>query len=802
MRSVSTTGPIRPSDLLPSNVERPDAAAFDLRLVLAALARRKWVVFGVAAVVTVAAVVLTAREVRTYVATAMVRLSNVRQLMTSGVTDAQGGAGRGDLRLDPFASELLVLRGREVATQVVDRLGLRLIGQRPGQLPAFLDSVRVDLPDTETRVLTIQSGSNGVIVRMAGATRRASYGSRVNIGGVSFVVRRPVGPQPVTLRVIPEQTARSLVISGISARLRPGTDVLDISFIAADRGYARLAVNEVVDAYSRVSTAMVQSVARRRREFLQEQVRETERGVLAAQAALANYRSQKQVYNSTQRVAAEQAAVFELESRRVELASELDAFRKILAPLEKRPAPDGPELRAVLAIPLGATSAYTTALASSLSRSLATHDSLLAVGLLETHTDIRRIDELMAATLARFTDAIRSQIVSLEARLAAVDQMRDRSAGSLERLAPTEAEETRLAEQAQAMRGLWDHLRMEYQRARIAEAVEVGQVEIVDYASGAVAVSRRRPMKVGLGAAIGLLLGMALALALDRRRTAIRSRDELEQGLRVPALAVIRKIPTISSRTTRWRVGPAVRRQTIPLAKPKRVDGGSSVSDLVVTARPGVLEAEAYRAIRTRLMFARGQRPLRTLVVTSAASQDGKSVSAANLAVAFAEQGLSVLLIDCDLRRPSLHEIFGMKREPGLTDLLMQSARPEEAIRVTQVERLSVLTSGAMTSNPTELLGGGRMSTLLDWLVEQYDFVLMDSPPLLACADPAVLAARADGVLLVVRAGRTTPAMATEAIAQVVAVGGRIVGAVLNDPDGQADRDENAAYTYKYAYPA
>jgi capsular exopolysaccharide synthesis family protein len=784
-----------------------EGGSLEIGSLAAGLLRRKWVVLGVTAVVMGAVAFLASREPRTYVAQAMVRLSNARQQLTSGVTEER--AASGGPKVDPFASEALILRGRDVAARVVDRLGLRLVEERSGWAPAFLDSVKVSLGDGESAALTVRTVPGGVEIRGPSGVQQVGIGSRVAIAGVEFRVARPVGPEPVTLRVVSRERAQIPVQRGLEPKPREGTDVIDVTFSAPDPELARRIANAAVDAYVEVSTETLKAGVRRRREFLQEQVREAERNVLAAQAALAGYRTRKQVYNSTQRVAAEQANMVLLDSRRAELSGNVDTYRNLLSMLDRRTAPDGPEVRALLAVPLADASPYTSAVIAQLGRSLATHDSLIATGLLETHPSVQRVDELMQGALGRLADASRSQLSALEARLVTVEQLRGRSEQSIERLAPTEAEEARFVEQAQAMRNFWEQLRSEFHRARIAEAVEVGKVEIVDYATRATVVPLRRPFKIALGGITGLLLGAGLALALDRRKSAIRRREELQQAVRLPVLAVIRRLPAIAERGARRLRRPL--RDRLHATPSNRLEigstngsgphaGASRVSDMVVTARHGVLEAEAYRAVRTRLMFARGQRPLRSLVVTSATPQEGKTVSSANIAAAFSEQGLRVLLIDCDLRRPDVHEMFGIRQAPGLTDLLHQTVPPDQAIRPTDIPRLSVLTSGTTTPTPAELLGGGRMATLLAWLTEQYDFVIMDTPPVLACADASVLATRADGVLMVVRAGQTGAAVAREAVAQVVAVGGRLVGTVLNDPDGQAGDDQSTAYSYGYAY--
>lgn len=218
---------------------------------------------------------------------------------------------------------------------------------------------------------------------------------------------------------------------------------------------------------------------------------------------------------------------------------------------------------------------------------------------------------------------------------------------------------------------------------------------------------------------------------------------------------------------------------------------------LVAAAHTHSTGAEAYRTLRTNLIFSQAVQSLKTIVVTSASPGEGKTTTAANLAVTFAQQGMRVLLVDCDLRRARLHKMFNVPREPGLTELILDHEVPTEVIRGTPVENLSVLTSGTLPPNPSELLGGPRMERVLEVLREQFDMIVLDSPPLLAASDASVLGTKTDGVLLVVRAGQTERGAAQQAVQQLAVVGARVVGAVLNDPDAKVPQ-YGGYYNYEY----
>jgi non-specific protein-tyrosine kinase len=204
-------------------------------------------------------------------------------------------------------------------------------------------------------------------------------------------------------------------------------------------------------------------------------------------------------------------------------------------------------------------------------------------------------------------------------------------------------------------------------------------------------------------------------------------------------------------------------------------------NQLVTLSDPRSPAAEAYRSLRTNLEFSSLDEPLRTMVVTSPAPEAGKSTTLANLAVTMAQAGKQVILVDCDLRRPSLHELFGVPNNSGLTSVILDDAASPLPLRETGVAGLRLLTSGPLPPNPAELLGSRRMADLIKTLREQADVVLFDAPPVIAVTDAAILASQMDGVLLVLNAGVTKRDHAQRARAALDKVNARIVGTVLNN---------------------
>jgi capsular exopolysaccharide synthesis family protein len=203
---------------------------------------------------------------------------------------------------------------------------------------------------------------------------------------------------------------------------------------------------------------------------------------------------------------------------------------------------------------------------------------------------------------------------------------------------------------------------------------------------------------------------------------------------------------------------------------------------LITITDPRSPGSEAYRALRTNLDFSSLDKPLRTLLVTSPGPEEGKSTILANLAVALAQADKKVILVDCDLRRPSQHELFGLSKDSGLTTMVVdEKAMRNPPLQETGIAGLSLLASGPLPPNPSEVVASRRIEEIIAALKERADIVLFDAPPLIAVTDATVLASKVDGVLLVISAGRTRREHAQKAKALLGRVNAHLVGAVLNN---------------------
>ena len=279
-----------------------------------------------------------------------------------------------------------------------------------------------------------------------------------------------------------------------------------------------------------------------------------------------------------------------------------------------------------------------------------------------------------------------------------------------------------------------------------------------------------------LGAVLGLLLGGEVALRAEFADRGFRSPDDIRRRLGLPILA---HIPLI--RTT----------------EPVEIQSTTGLDPtLVVFLRPKSAEAEAVRGLRTQLLFSVANRNHQVIQVTSPMGGDGKSTTAANLAIALARADKRVVLVDCDFRKPRVHKLFALKNlEVGLASVVADQADLGDAIQSCEVENLSLLPCGPRPANPAELLTSPKFQEILGDLRASYDFVLLDTPPVLAVSDPAAVAPRADGVIIVFRMTAAAGPNTERAKEELVAVSAHILGVVVN-----ASTEQNMGYGYGYTY--
>jgi len=765
----------------------------DLKEVLSIVKRRRWLVAFVGACGAAIAGYYAYVAKPVYLATASVRIADARQALSGGIADAPRDNIGSTYWVDPVLSQIQVLKSREVAIEAVRRHPLGLIVSSDGFPASELRNVKADSAVSSTS-LALVFGAQDYTIHDADRTITAKYGEPISIGGVGFTLASRPSHGSGRIELLSTNKAVDLLLAAVDARPRKSTDVVDITYRAHDPVVAQDVVNTIVAAYKSVNADISQQQSRRRREFIQEQLKQTDSLFADATTSLSSFRSQSQVYGSDARVAAEQEGLMTLDVSREELAADKKTLQSLLENLQSPgKATHNERMDALLASPGVANNPVVTALFQQLVDLRASRDSL-ATGkwaAASSHPDVSKLDTLIASTQLELLSAVRSNIDAVDARLSALGDLRNRNASQLQKLPGVQAVEARLLQRVETARKMADQLREEFQKARISEAVDVGQVEIVDFAVlPEVPIGRGTLFRILTGLIVGLMLGGGAAVLLERLNTTIRRRDDVELMLHVPGLAVVPQIESPS------KLGLLGRGMRLPGMTPRRERSGNE--SLVTVTDFGSITAEAFRTLRTNLIFSQSIQTLRTIVVTSPSPKDGKSTTAANLAVTFAQQGMRVLLIDCDLRKARLHNMFQVSREPGFSQLLARQHTPAEVVQQTAVENLWLIPAGLLPANPSELLGSAIARTTIESLAADYDIVIIDTPPVHVAADALILGSMANGVLLVLRAGYSERAAAKEALQRLANVGAHVVGAVLNDPDHKVP--EYGSYYYYYDY--
>lgn len=396
----------------------------------------------------------------------------------------------------------------------------------------------------------------------------------------------------------------------------------------------------------------------------------------------------------------------------------------------------------------------------------------------DKHPDMVRVNNELQAVEARILTQVDDVVAGKRAELK-VAQRREAALGdelaalktemmALDgKLIELEILETDAARDAQFYRTISERLA----EVGLSTLMENNNITLVDPAVSTDApVSPNLPVNVAMGLLLGVFGGCALAFVLDLLDTTIKSKEDVEQVIGVPLLGVVPGVPQVEL-------------QALP-------DDVSRY--LFIHARPRSTVAECLRSIRTNVLFRLPKKPTRTLLITSAAPREGKSFTSSNLAASIAMTGNRVLLIDADLRRPALHQRFGLDNEVGLANLFSEGLSLDQLKRATHISNLEVIVAGPPPPNPGELLSGGELQAALADL-DGYDFIIIDTPPVNVVADPLVLASEADGVLLVVEADRTSRAMVRQAGQRLFETDAPVLGAVVNKLDLRT-----SGYSYSY----
>jgi capsular exopolysaccharide synthesis family protein len=427
-----------------------------------------------------------------------------------------------------------------------------------------------------------------------------------------------------------------------------------------------------------------------------------------------------------------------------------------------------------------------------------TERAALSVRYGNSHPTILELDGEIAAIRGSIQDEVDTlikvaagdldEIQAVEAGLSTVQNQAQKAGLELNL---REIEYSRLNRQRESNSKLYDLLLQRTAEADLTLLLRTTHVRVVDRALvPTAAVSPMVGLNILGGALGGLLFGLALAFLLHQMDRRIQDVPDVER-LGLTILGVFPRVDESGSATSSYRGGRSKR---------KRLEEVESIVQVVHT-HPMSMAAESCRTVRTNLMFMAAESPNKTMVVTSANPKDGKTTVATNIAIALAQSGQRVLLVDADLRRPRIHKAFDLDNRTGLTNALVGERSLSQVTVDVGIDKLSVVTCGPLPPNPAELLHTKQFSRLLEEAASQYDRVIFDSPPLRAVTDAAILAPQCGGALLVVRANATTRDAVIAAIRSLRDVHANILGGVLNDVDpsrgGQGYLGESYYHYYR-----
>lgn len=399
--------------------------------------------------------------------------------------------------------------------------------------------------------------------------------------------------------------------------------------------------------------------------------------------------------------------------------------------------------------------------------------------------NIREVRRQIHAEIQRFVEAARTEYRAALQKETEVRKLADEQRGLARKLDGQMARYNLLRREVDTNRELYTGLSTRLKETQVSSSLLTSNISVVDRAD--VPLKRSGPrtgLNLLIGCMVGLVGGVALAFLFEYLDTSIRDPRAVEAILRVPTLGLVPTRSALPAHLGR-PLGPG--------------DGAPGTFALVAHEATGSILAEAFRNLRTSVVYATPDHPPKTMLVTSLQQQDGKTSVSTNCAITLAQLGTGdVLLVDADMRHPNLHGILGVPQTPGLSDLLVGGVGVTEVVRPTLIPGLFVIPAGPVPTNPSELLYSPRFTQALATLGERFAHIVIDTPPLLGVADTLVLAPRVEGVILVLRHGHAARNAAQRAVQMLGSVRARLLGVVLNHADA---RSTTAGYQYYHLEP-
>jgi len=645
-----------------------------------------------------------------------------------------------------------------------------------------------DPTELETELRILQSDLLALqVIRELNLDRRPEFG-----GNVTPSPSLDLAPDPLQS----DPARASALLGGFKGNLRvansPNSRIIEVHYRSADREMAANVVNTLMQTYvdnnikSRFESTMQAS------DWLQKQLVDMQMKVETSQEKLVRYQREHEILGIDEKQNITTEKLDELNKELTAAESERmdkEAFYRLVESGD----PDALASTAGGADAAGAGVEAASQLLDNLRAKQA--DLKIQVADLSTqfgpsypkvaqlNNQLKEVDSQIQVEMKKVVSKVRGQYMTALQRENMLRGALEKQKQEENKLNESAIEYNLLKRDADTYRALYEGLLQKLKEAGVSAGLKANNFRIVDSARTPTGpIEPNIPRNLGFGALLGLALGVGLAFLLEGIDNTVRT---TEQAQAISGLSPLGMIPLGSKA---GRDGASAKRLVIASSK--------EAVELVTQVRPQSQMAESYRALRTSLLLSHLGAPPKVIMVTSALPQEGKTTTSINCSVVLAQKGVRVLLVDADLRRPSIHKTLGMGPRSGLSNVLTGSSKLEQVItRPPLLPNLHVLPAGTPPPNPAELLASTNMRDMLDQLREQYDHIVVDTPPSLSVTDAVVLSQRADAVVLVIRSGQTTKQALRRARDVLARVNAKVVGVLLNAVDLSSPD-----YYYYYEY--
>jgi len=800
------------------------------------IVRRRWILISVCGIVALAfAATYALIATPVYEGTASLRIDE-KQGNTPDVLRPFGSNGE-------VITELEVLRSRSLVEDATRELRLQVVLKKPERVSRADLLSHLTVSDTVNPGLyTFKKSADGrfVLTDTLGTIlqRAIAPGSGVQVAGVAFVLTLASTRYDELVVEIEarDQAVVRLRESIVVAQPNREAKVANLTVRSTDRDLAWQLPNTIADRFIARRQSTQKSTARSTVAFLHTQLDTLARQLGVAEFALREFRERENVVNPIVEGTGQVERMIKIQSERSGLEAERAAMAGLLNEVQAAAdrKPDGPSAyRRLLAFPTLLRSQAATELLQSLAE-VESQRAQLSVRRTSDDPELHALDSRVAelegqlrSIGATYLEGLSNQVRSMDTAIAGFGRQ-------LSQVPRRELEFARLQRQPKVLEEMYALLQTRLKEAEIAQAIDDPSVQVVDHAVRPLKPVRPIvPLIIGGGLVVGLLLGVGIAFLKEYMDKSVHTRNDVLDATGLPVLGLIPRIPrngkrmalisqrkvaqpepatpppSVSARVDRTQ-GPGRSHYTfLQTGEQNGVEAEvrslgalvpipSRVQRMAITG-VGTALAEAYGSLQTNLLHSSIDHPVRAVVFTSAQPGEGKTTSVVNLALSLTHRGTRVLLIDADLRRGTVHSVFDVPREPGLSEVVRGITPFEYACRQVQVDEggtLHFLTSGSLPANPSAMLASAELRQLLDQLRGEYDTIILDSPPVNMMTDAALLGAAVDGVVIVARAGITHSAALGYAMEQLSHVRARVLGVVLNDIDFRRDVTYDAAYRY------